>query len=73
MIACVSDMQPLSNVGPGPKDATQLKWQLDHRSTPLWGRPTVGQVGSCTKLRAFGNGIFFYLWGSLFILFVNRC
>ena len=50
MIACVSDMQPLSNVDPGPKDATQLRWQLDHRSTPLWGRSTAGQVRSFTKL-----------------------
>ena len=73
VIACMSDMQPFSNVDHGPKDATQLRWQPYYRSTPLWGRPTAGQVRGCTKLQAFGNGIFFYPWGSLFILLVNRC
>jgi len=42
MIACVSDMQPLLDVDPRPKDATQLRCQQDHRSTPLWGRLTAG-------------------------------
>jgi len=35
-------------------DLTLLRWQPDHRSTPLWESHINGQVCSCTKLQAFG-------------------
>ncbi|KAL0003622.1 hypothetical protein SO802_011183 [Lithocarpus litseifolius] len=36
LFSAMSDMQALDRVQPGPDDHTQLTWQPDHRSTPLW-------------------------------------
>ena len=53
IIVCVSDMQQLANVDPGPVVGTQLMRQLAHRSTALWETLAASQVRSCTELRTF--------------------
>ncbi|XP_030924503.1 serine/threonine-protein phosphatase 7 long form homolog [Quercus lobata] len=51
MIACVSDMQQVGNVDPGPTVGTQLTRQPVHRSTLLWETPAGQVVSSVLKCR----------------------
>ena len=60
MIACVSDMQQLQSVEPGPAIGTQLTQQLRHRSTALWETP-VGQVRTCIEVRTCRNRFILFL------------
>ncbi|KAL0015161.1 hypothetical protein SO802_002230 [Lithocarpus litseifolius] len=43
MIACVSAMQQLPNMDPGPAVDTQLTQQLAHRSAALWEMPAASE------------------------------
>ncbi|KAF3976223.1 hypothetical protein CMV_000581 [Castanea mollissima] len=46
-----SKLMALNFVNLGPSDDTQLRWQLDHRSTPLWRHTDGEEVPSTVKCR----------------------
>nr|POE45094.1 hypothetical protein CFP56_25026 [Quercus suber] len=45
----ITDMQALNSVDPGPDNDTQLRWQPDHQSTPLWRHSDGEEVPSVVK------------------------